>query len=385
MKYLSLDVFDNFVCVGSDCSDTCCKDWVIFIDDDSADIYRNVQGDFGDKLRQNMITKEGEVYFRLPNRYCAFLTEQKLCEICLKLGEDKMCYTCKTYPRFDKPYGDILFHGLNLSCPEVARKVLLHKGLIQFDFVETGDSDNNDVKENDWVLFNTLITGLTTGINIVQRRDISFPERLGLLILFNDALQEHLDSGKDCSSIFEAFAPERLVCYLDAIRSIPTNPNAGITFLSNFIKNLDQIPNYNIIIPLIDGIKKTLDGYNSLEALKKINKLLNYTMDSDNSILYEQYCVYFLFSHYMDAYSSKKPLEYVTLLVYLLYIHKCISIFRMADNNKLLSEDEYIEIYSKTSRFFEHSPKGKRLHSLYQMNLEAGLTDTVFLLSLVKM
>ena len=44
MKQLNLEFFDIFECIGSDCSDNCCRSWSIDIDPDTAEIYRNTKG-----------------------------------------------------------------------------------------------------------------------------------------------------------------------------------------------------------------------------------------------------------------------------------------------------------------------------------------------------
>ena len=254
MKYLSLDIFRDFECIGSDCPNTCCAGWTVVVDEHSLESYRKVSGSFGLKLEKNILSEDGFSYMNMPKDRCAFLTDQNLCEIYMELGKDKMCETCQIYPRFYNTYGDITFRGLSLSCPEVARKIFEHKEPIQFDFSENKEPVSAESAKTDWSLFNTLISGLTTSIEIVQNRMLTMTERLQLLILFNDALQQRLDAGEDCASVFDAFMPERLSEYLDVIHAIPENPQTKVMFLSNFFRHIGSMQDAYQLKSLIDSV-----------------------------------------------------------------------------------------------------------------------------------
>ncbi len=57
MKYLTLETFKDFVCIGSECPFTCCMDWKIVIDEETDHYYQSVEGDMGERLR-NCIHRE---------------------------------------------------------------------------------------------------------------------------------------------------------------------------------------------------------------------------------------------------------------------------------------------------------------------------------------
>ena len=98
MKYLILDELNSFQCIGSDCPYTCCANWKIAIDAESMNFYRNVEGEFGEKLKNSIRTEDGFSFFSLQEGRCPFLNPQSLCDIYIQLGEANMCSTCKTYP-----------------------------------------------------------------------------------------------------------------------------------------------------------------------------------------------------------------------------------------------------------------------------------------------
>lgn len=90
MKYLILDDLNSFECIGAKCSYTCCKDWTIDIDSISANFYRNVKGEFGEKLKNGITDKDGNSYFQLNEGCCPFLNEDSLCDIYINLGADHL-------------------------------------------------------------------------------------------------------------------------------------------------------------------------------------------------------------------------------------------------------------------------------------------------------
>ena len=55
MKLRLPNYYKNFKCIADKCKDSCCSaGWEIDIDDKTAEFYKNVKGNFGDKLRKNI-------------------------------------------------------------------------------------------------------------------------------------------------------------------------------------------------------------------------------------------------------------------------------------------------------------------------------------------
>ena len=124
MKIRVPNYFKDFKCIASKCEDTCCAGWGIVIDDEALEKYQKVQGDFGDRLRREIVHEGGENIFILKDNNCPFLNENKLCDIYKEVGEDALCYTCKQYPRYIEEFGGVREIGISLSCPEAARIIL---------------------------------------------------------------------------------------------------------------------------------------------------------------------------------------------------------------------------------------------------------------------
>ncbi len=122
MRVIYPSYYHDFSCWASSCPDTCCKGWKISIDRDTYGKYMTMGGLTGAKLRKH-IDHETRSFRQIGGR-CPFLDRSGLCGLCIDLGEDMMCRTCRSYPRHGEPYGDRLEISLSLSCPAAAELIL---------------------------------------------------------------------------------------------------------------------------------------------------------------------------------------------------------------------------------------------------------------------
>lgn len=51
------DYFERFQCSASDCTDNCCIGWEIDIDERTAERYKKVQGELGQKLKDRILRR----------------------------------------------------------------------------------------------------------------------------------------------------------------------------------------------------------------------------------------------------------------------------------------------------------------------------------------
>ena len=147
------DFYDQFKCIASRCSDTCCVGWEIDIDEATQEVYRKVAGAFGDRLRANI---EDGHFKLLPHDRCPFLDKDNLCEVYQNLGEDALCDICTEHPRFVEVYGDIMERGLGLCCEEAARLLLTGEGPLQFTGEEC-DEPEDELDEDDIEVRNEVL------------------------------------------------------------------------------------------------------------------------------------------------------------------------------------------------------------------------------------
>ena len=124
MKVFAPDYYSGFRCIAGACRHSCCEGWEIDVDPETLKRYRTMEGPLGAKLR-SCIAADPEPHFMLSARErCPFLTDQNLCEIILKAGEDALCQICADHPRFRNYWSDRIEIGLGMACEEAARLIL---------------------------------------------------------------------------------------------------------------------------------------------------------------------------------------------------------------------------------------------------------------------
>ncbi len=119
------DYYSDFRCIADRCRHSCCVGWEIDIDPDSRAFYRNVPGEFGERLTR-VIDDDGECpHFRLTeDGRCSLFRADGLCELILALGEESLCQICADHPRFRNFYGGRTELGLGLCCGAAGQMIL---------------------------------------------------------------------------------------------------------------------------------------------------------------------------------------------------------------------------------------------------------------------
>lgn len=128
MKIFAPDYYKDFRCLMGECKHTCCAGWEIDIDEETAEYYKSIPGDFGKRLCQNIDFGEECASFILAEHdRCPFLNKDGLCEIILNLGERAISQVCDDHPRFRNFYEGRMEIGLGLCCEAVAKMVIEKK------------------------------------------------------------------------------------------------------------------------------------------------------------------------------------------------------------------------------------------------------------------
>lgn len=119
------EYYVKFQCSASKCSDNCCLNWEIDIDEGTLLCYENCEGPLREKLSRSIVKNSGTAHFKLtPEKRCPFLDENNLCEIILNMGEKSLCGICREHPRFYNYCGNVTEAGLGLCCEEAAKLIL---------------------------------------------------------------------------------------------------------------------------------------------------------------------------------------------------------------------------------------------------------------------
>lgn len=189
--------YTQFQCIAGDCSDSCCKDWTVQIDHESAAFYRQLSGALGDMLRASLTVEDGDTILALtPDKRCPMWRQDGLCRIHAELGESALCQVCSEFPRLRHDYGSFLELGLEMSCPEAARLILSQANFNYIDeFVPGGEQPEYDLQAMD-----ILLQGRMQLRQILQHFPLQ--QALAIMLLHSYHIQSILD-GSDPTVFYE--------------------------------------------------------------------------------------------------------------------------------------------------------------------------------------
>ncbi len=186
--------YNNFKCISDKCKNNCCIGWEIDIDKNTYDKYKNIKGQFGKRLMQNIKYENGVPCFMLKNERCPFLNENNMCDIIINLGSEALCEICDQHPRFHNYYESRIESGIGLCCEEAARVIMTNNKSFELK-TKYGDGLSLTDEEKFWFDCRTKL--FKTACN----RDIIIKERLEQLISFCKIKHDVFD----CSSWIEFY------------------------------------------------------------------------------------------------------------------------------------------------------------------------------------
>jgi len=203
------EYIQEFSCIGSACEDSCCSGWRVNIDEATYKKYKKSEDIELKPLFEKNVTRQRSQstplnYAKLKmgnNNSCSFLTEEKLCHIQMNLGEEALSNTCATYPRVINRINGVVEKSATMSCPEAARLTLLNPRGIDFNQVEepvdTKGFIAKDLTTDDMRYTNKIQKYFWElrifSIQVIQDRQYTLAERLIILGLFYQKVQEHVD------------------------------------------------------------------------------------------------------------------------------------------------------------------------------------------------
>lgn len=357
MKIRVPDYFDDFKCIASECEDTCCAGWGIVIDDESYKHYMNVKGEFGERLRSEIVTEGNENIFVLKGDDCPFLTENKMCDIYNNLGEDSLCYTCRQYPRVMEEFGSLREICLSLSCPEACRIILKSDKRVGFKLTEN-DEEVTGYNDINAMLYLNLMQCRNIVLKILQNRDMNLNQRVSIILKFIDEVQGKIDSNS-IQSIKDSISKYSDVKFIEDVANDIGNykSNESVKYnnvyeIFNVFKELKHI-NPNDPLGLGDALRyfwqSEEDEYIYLE---KHNQFDNYF--SDKIYKFENILVYFVFRYFMKAVFDYDVLAKIKTALVSYIMIKELLIVRWVEEGGKLTENDLVEIAHTYSKDVEH-------------------------------
>lgn len=356
MKIRVPNYFNDFRCIASECEDTCCAGWGIVIDKDAYEHYKNVKGEFGDRLRSEIIHDDGDNIFKLKNNNCAFLNETKMCDIYSELGEESLCYTCKQYPRYTEEFGNLREIGVSLSCPEAARIILRDDKKVEFELSEN-DEEVTSYNDIDARLFMELIQCRKRVIEIFQDRNIDLNSRATIVLKFVEEVQEKIDSSEiqDIKSVREKYLDDKfikeVVGGLDSYRNKESVKYNNIYEYFMVFKSLKHI-NPNDPLGLDDVLRYFWQSDDDEEFYLAKHKQFNKYYE-ENVYKFENILVYFVFRYFMKAVFDYDVLAKIKTAIVSYLIIKELAVVRYIENGDI-TEADIVNISQTYSKDVEH-------------------------------
>ncbi|WP_324656836.1 flagellin lysine-N-methylase [Bacillus cereus] len=372
------DYITNFSCVGSQCVDTCCKNWKVFVDKESYNFYKSGKNEVLSPLFEKCINKNQDVYS--DNSYgtieltsegtCPFLTEKNLCQIHLEYGSEGLCKTCKSYPRTTNKVNKEYYQTGDLSCPEMTRLILLSPELPKWNVLP-------NIGEKDLFISKQLETNrnYTKNIhqvfmNIMKMQEYTLSKRLWLIGAFIQELhiQNHQENHKAIKIAVKKVNELKKYTPTNFIeQKIPLFMQGIITIISNLQLDLQGSSRLQECLSLFqEGIKIELNKEYTIEELctqYQHNYQNHYQpfMRKHNYIL-ENYCMHYFMDKLFPYPFHTLAANYIIFI--LCYAIQQFILVGISASSNGLNKEVLIQLFQSFSKTFEHNGKRKETYIL---------------------
>ena len=346
MKYHKPSFFDQFKCIGSACTDTCCAGWEIEVDETTAQGYLAEKGAFGDRLRREIGSEPGEYFFKLKNNRCPFLNKENLCDIFINLGEDRLCDICREHPRFYNWFGDYTEVGLGLCCEEAER--LLFSDSKPLTFVEEVHTDASDLLDDESEECEQMLEERKAIFSILQNRKKNIGARLKRLLLQLPYADEMLLL---TVPILEWDDPESIT-KLDYNAKPSTNTlKSSALFLIRFFGGMESLD--KTWPSMMKELEQNID---SLIDVDKAAEFIQFMKGENRLYEYEHIAVYLVYRYYpeilFDGQIEAKIL-FAAASICLLFLMD----LQCFQKNTAYTQQDRIELVRRFSKEIEYCPE----------------------------
>lgn len=380
MKYHKPSFFDQFKCIGSACTDTCCAGWEIEVDETTAQGYLAEKGAFGDRLRREIGSEPGEYFFKLKNNRCPFLNKENLCDIFINLGEDRLCDICREHPRFYNWFGDYTEVGLGLCCEEAER--LLFSDSKPLTFVEevTQDEEQDYSDEDEYTDASDLLDDESEEceqmleerkaiFTILQNRKKNIGARLKRLLLQLPYADEMLLL---TVPILEWDDPESIP-KLDYNAKPSTNTlKSSALFLIRFFGGMESLD--ETWPSMMKELEQNID---SLIDVDKAAEFIQFMKGENRLYEYEHIAVYLVYRYYpeilFDGQIEAKIL-FAAASICLLFLMD----LQCFQENGVYTQHDRIELVRRFSKEIEYCPENMERFEKYCTEQYEDLLNSIF-------
>ncbi len=227
--------YKKFKCIADKCKDNCCIGWEIDIDKETAEKYRNVKGEFGTRLKNNISFGKTSSFILGENDRCPFLNDCNLCDIISTLCESELCQICSDHPRFYEWFDNVTEGGIGMSCEAAARIILTETK--PFSFVDETDDEQEKPKNS---FYRKMVRDRKKLFTILDKKSVPFDKRLSDIIdtvwhstFFYSAFNDFYED--ECSDI-ESFNVKELLELFKSLEYIDKN------WINSITRAIEKLP-----------------------------------------------------------------------------------------------------------------------------------------------
>ena len=234
----------NFQCDGKICGSRCCRDWKIFVDDETYQKF--LQADDSEEILKNIQQEKNNFVLKMTEQgLCRFLDENFLCKLQKNHGENFLTAICQSYPRVTYKLDENFFEqSMTLTCPVAAKIILLSEEKI--NFVEESEISARLVINFTKKLSHTaekFFEIQMRAIKILQDENFSINERLkNLCGLFDKKISVPFDIEKNSAALIKIFDEMYTANLTDEKKKILRRD-----YINNREKILSQMKNFSWI------------------------------------------------------------------------------------------------------------------------------------------
>lgn len=139
MYYRQPRYYNEFQCVGGDCSENCCYGWRIDWKKDEVEKVKNapnISAELKELVEKSFVPNEtikDQLKIEFDERgKCPFQTDEGLCKIQRELGAEYLSNVCTIYPRGSILAENAIYRYCFMSCPEVTKRLFNDENAMSF-------------------------------------------------------------------------------------------------------------------------------------------------------------------------------------------------------------------------------------------------------------
>jgi len=246
----SIDYYDSFECLGSDCPDTCCQGWNIAVDKRVIELFQSKDKELGTCLSDSLIATDKQTQLKFSDDgYCHHFSQDRLCGLYAYGGSQMLPKACDTYPRLGIEYkagpADLITY---LSCPVSVDLAIFRDSPLRWVKNSTENATRLQLNQLPCLNETTYVSVKSlqnTVLKIMQLRDVSINRRLTAILLVAYKSKD-LDITKDAGALrrIQELLDEMLDSKLDSVPELTPNVanqmSVLVEFSQGFIVNINK-------------------------------------------------------------------------------------------------------------------------------------------------